>query len=147
MKLISMAFCLAAACSAGVGARAEQMETKSKVKVKEGKEVTVTGCVKPNASGTGYMLTNVADKSGALHDYMLAPDGQDLAKHVGHRVQLTGKVTDRGDGKIEVETKTKTKVEHGEDRKTENKTEMKGDMHGVRYLSVESLKMIAASCP
>jgi hypothetical protein len=147
MKLISMVLCLAAACSAGVGARAEQMQTKSKVKVKDGKEVTVTGCVQPNASGTGFMLTNVADKTGALHDYMLVPDGEDLAKHVGHRVQLTGKVTDRGDGKIEVETKTKTKVEHGDDRKTENKTEMKGDMRGVRYLGVESLKMIAASCP
>jgi hypothetical protein len=78
---------------------------------------------------------------------MLTSDEEDFSKHVGHRMQLSGKVTDRGDGKIEVETKSKTKVEHGDDKKTHSKMEMKGDMAGVRYLGVHSMKMIAASCP
>ena len=146
MKLIGMTICAAAVCFASLGA-VGQTETKSKVKVKDGKEVEVTGCVARAASGNGFMLTNVADKGGAMHSYMLVSDDADLSKHVGHRVQLTGKVTDRGNGKIEVETKSKTKVEHGDDKETHSKATMHGDMPGMPYLGVKSLKMIAASCP
>jgi hypothetical protein len=145
MKLIGIAFGLAACCS--VGMQAGQVESKSKVTVKDGKEVSVTGCVEPTASGTGYMLTHVADKSGAMHNYMLVSEDADLAKHVGHRMQLDGKITDKGDGKVKVETKTKVKVEHGDDKETHSKSEMKGDMDGMRFLGVKSMKMIAASCP
>jgi hypothetical protein len=152
MKLIGMAFCLAAACSVGLGAQTSQTESKSKVTVKDGQDVTVTGCVESTAagaaSGTAYMLTHVADnKTGAMHSYMLVSDDGDLTKHVGHRMQIEGKVTDRGDGKIKVETKTKTKVEHGDDKETHSKSEMKGDMAGARFLGVKSMKMIAATCP
>jgi hypothetical protein len=147
MKLIGIALCAAVVCSVGLGAQSGQTETKSKVTVKDGKDVTVTGCVEPNASGTGFMLTNVADKGGAMHNYMLVTDDSDLAKHRGHRVQIAGKITDRGDGKVKVETKTKTKVEHGDDKETHSKSEMKGDMAGVPFLGVKSVKMIAAACP
>ena len=61
--------------------------------------------------------------------------------------EIGGKVTDRGDGKIKVETKTKTKVEHGDDKETHSKSEMKGDMAGAPFLGVKSMKMIAAACP
>lgn len=146
MKLIGIAFGLAACCSVGI-AQAGQTESKSKVTVKDGKDVSVTGCVEPTASGTGFMLTHVADKSGAMHNYMLVSDDGDLSKHVGHRMQLDGKVTDKGDGKVKVETKTKMKVEHGDDKETHSKSEMKGDMDGMRFLGVKSMKMIAAACP
>jgi len=105
----------------------------------------VTGCVTPTSGGTGFMLTNVADKSGALHNYMLVSDDGDLAKHVGHRVRIEGKVTDRGDGKVKIETKTKTKVEDGDDKESTRKTEIEGT--GPSYLGVRSVKMIAAVCP
>jgi hypothetical protein len=147
MKLIGMALSLAVACSVALGAQSAQTESKSKVTVKDGQEVTVTGCVEPTASGTGFMLTHVADKSGAMHNYMLVSEDSDLAKHAGHRMQIDGKVTDKGDGKIKVETKTKTKVEHGDDKETHSKSEMKGDMAGARFLGVKSMKMIAAACP
>jgi len=147
MKLFGMAFCVAAACSAGLAAQTSTTDTKSKITVKDGKEVTVTGCVEPTSSGSGFMLTHVADKGGAMHNYMLVTDDNDLSKHVGHRVQVAGKITDRGDGKIKVETKTKTKVEHGDDKETHSKSEMKGDMDGVPFLGVKSVKMIAAACP
>jgi hypothetical protein len=147
MKLIGMACCLAVACSVGLGAQTAQTESKSKITVKDGQEVTVTGCVEPTASATGFMLTHVADKTGVMHDYMLVSDDSDLAKHVGHRMQIGGKVTDKGDGKIKVETKTKTKVEHGDDRETQSKSELKGDMAGVPFLGMKSMKMIAAACP
>jgi hypothetical protein len=136
---------LLAASTVGLGAQTSQTDTKSTITVKDGKSVTVTGCVTPTSGGTGFMLTNVADKSGALHNYMLVSDDGDLAKHVGHRVRIEGKVTDRGDGKVKIETKTKTKVEDGDDKESTRKTEIEGT--GPSYLGVRSVKMIAAVCP
>src|SRR5262245_42018746 len=132
MKLIHM-LCVAAVCTVGVGAQVRETETKSKVTVEDGKSVTVTGCVETAVVGKGFLLTNVADKTGALHDYVLV-GGDDLAKHVGHRVQLSGKATDRGDAKVKIETKSKTKVEHGDDKETHSESEIKGDVKGTPYL-------------
>ena len=42
----------------------------------------VTGCVAANADRSAFLLTNVANKSGALSDYALV-GGADFAKHVG----------------------------------------------------------------
>jgi hypothetical protein len=144
MKLIGMAAALALAGSVALGA---QTESKSKVTVKEGHDVTATGCIEPNASGTGYMLTHVADKKGVMHDYLLAASEEDFSKHVGHRVTVEGKVADKGDGKVKVETKTKTKGGDGDDKETHSKAEMRGDMDGMPFLGVKSMKMIAAACP
>lgn len=144
MKLIGFAAALALAGSVALTA---QTESKSKVEVKEGKDVTVTGCIAKSASGTGYMLTHVADKQGMMHDYILAASEEDYSKHVGHRVTIEGKVADKGDGKVKVETKTKTKVANGDDKEVKTKSEMHGDMDGMRFLGVKSLKMIAGSCP
>lgn len=148
MKLIGMTICVAAFGLASLGAAAGQTSTKSKVTVKDGKDVEVTGCIASATRGGGnkYMLTNVADKKGAMHSYLLVND-DDLAKHVGHRVQIDGTAADRGDGKVEIETETKTKVEHGDDKETKSKSTMEGDLAGMPYLKVKSLKMIAAVCP
>jgi hypothetical protein len=146
MKLICTAICLVGLATS-LGAQTTRTETKSKVSVKSGDSVRVTGCVEPRADGSGFMLTNVADKTGALHNYILVSDDGDLPKHVGHRVQISGRVTDRGDGKVKTETTTKTKVEHGDDRETTRKSEFKGDASVLPYLGVSSLKMIAAVCP
>ena len=48
MKNIALACCLAAAASAGLAAQKSETETKTKITVKDGKDVTVTGCVAPN---------------------------------------------------------------------------------------------------
>jgi RecJ-like exonuclease len=143
-KPVEIALCV---CLATVGPLAAETDVKSNVKVKDGKDVEVTGCVASSPSGTGdsYMLTNVADKKGTKPNYMLVADGHDVAKHVGHRVQISGKATDR-DGKVEIETKTKTKVK-GDEQETKSKSTLKGDVPGMPYLSVKSMKMIAATCP
>jgi hypothetical protein len=149
MKLIWKTLGVVALSVATAGSLAAQTESKSKVKVKDGKDVEVTGCVASasRGSGDGYMLTNVADKKGNRPSYLLVDEDHDLAKHVGHRVQIEGMATDR-DGKIEIDTKTKTKVKDGEDQETSSKSTMKGDMAaGMAYLKVKSLKMIAATCP
>ena len=142
-----VASCLAAACAIGLSAQTTEKTTKSKITVKDGKEITVTGCVAPMASGNGYMLTDAADKSGRVHSYMLVSDDVDLAKHVGHRVEIKGKAADRGDAKVKTESETKTKVEHGDDKETHAKAELKGDLSGMPFLGVKEVKMIAAACP
>jgi hypothetical protein len=134
MKLICAAFGLAAMCA--VGLAAQTTTTKTKVEVKDGKDITVSGCLERNPSG-GYMLTTT---QGALKYAIVTDD--DLAKHVGHRVELKGKAADRGDGKVKIESTTKT----GDD-KARAKTEIKGeDMAGMKYLGMKSLKMISTSC-
>jgi len=147
---------MAVLCLATAVTLAAQTDVKSKIKVKDGKDVDVTGCVAsaPSGAGNSYVLTNVADQKGSRPDYLLVADDddfakdltKDLAKHVGHRMQISGKGTDR-DGKIEIETKTKTKIEHGDDQETRTKSTQKGDMPGPAYLSVKSMKMIASTCP
>src|SRR5262245_14545738 len=107
MKLIG-AISVAAALGVGLGAQTSEKTTKSKIEVKDGKDVTVIGCVRPTASGTEYMLTDVTDKEGVHHSYMLVADDVDVSKHVGHQVRIEGKAADRGDGKVEMTTKTKT---------------------------------------
>jgi hypothetical protein len=73
--------------------------------------------------------------------YALVTD-DDLSKHLGHRVELKGKASDRGDGKVKIESTVGT----GGDKETA-KTEVKGgDMSGMHYLGLKSLKMISASC-
>ena len=135
MKLISSAFCLAAMCAVGLSAQSSTTTTKTKVQVKDGKEMTVSGCVAANPGG-GYMLTTT---TGDMKYALITDD--DLSKHVGHRMEFRGKATDHGDGKVKIESKV-----HSGDDKTKAKTEVKGDMPGMHYLGVKSMKMIASSC-
>jgi hypothetical protein len=136
MKLISAAFCMAAVCAVGLGAQSGTTETKTKIEVKEGKNVTVSGCLERNPGG-GYMITTTR---GAMK-YALVTD-DDLSKHIGHRIEVKGKAADRGDGKVKIESTVGTS---GGD-KTEAKTELKGDMAGMHYLGVKSVKMLSSSC-
>jgi hypothetical protein len=123
-------------------------ETKTKVTIKDGKNVKVTGCVTRGDTGA-LMLTGVADKKGELPNYILVLDDdkqKDLEKEVGHQVQVEGKAANQGDGKVKVETEEKTKGTSGGDRTSEHKSEVSGDL-GLPLLGVKSVKMIAAACP
>jgi hypothetical protein len=150
-----MRFILGIALAAFVGATASaQVETKTtdtKVKVKDGKDVQMTGCVEVTSGPAAYMLTNALmnGKNGtAVHNYYLVGDTGGLKSHVGHMMEIKGKVSDRGDAKIEVKTETKIDREHADDTKTERKTEIKGDLAGapLPFLDVSSVKMLRASC-
>jgi hypothetical protein len=138
MKIISTAFCLAAICAVGLGAQSGTTETKTKTKVdvKDGKDVKVEGCLAANPAG-GYMLTTTRGDM----KYALVTD-DDLSKHVGHRMEIKGKAADRGDGKVKIESSVGTTG--GETAKTT--TEMKGDMAGMHFLGVKSVKMLSSSC-
>jgi hypothetical protein len=138
MKIPTLTCVLAVAGAISLGAQSSETTTKTKIDVKDGKDVKVTGCVEAGA-GSGYVLTNVADKGGALHSYTLVSDGDDFSKVVGQRVQIEGTVADRSHGKVEI--KTETKVD-GPGKDTHSKVEGSGP-----YLGVKHLKKIAASCP
>jgi hypothetical protein len=137
MKAIFTAFGLAAMFAVGLGAQSgtTQTKTKTKIDVKDGKEITVSGCLASNPSG-GYMLTTARGEQ----KYALVTD-DDLSKHIGHRMEIKGKAADRGDGKVTIES-TGTS---GSD-KTKVKTELKGDSPDMNYLGVKSVKMISKSC-
>jgi hypothetical protein len=134
-----------AACSLGAAQDLEK-KTQTKLSVEDGRDITVTGCVERNADG-GYLLTHTANKEGRLDSYILASDGDDLKNHVGHRVEIKGKAADQGEGRIKVETKNETKVGDGDAKKTTSKSEVKGDLAGLPYLGVKSVKTIARACP
>ncbi len=90
MKQISTAFCLAVVCAVSVAAQTSRTETKTTTKttVKDGKEVTLIGCV--SSAGERYMFTNVADKKGAHPSYVRVSDDANVAKHFGPPVQVIG---------------------------------------------------------
>jgi hypothetical protein len=145
LKLGYSLIAVLAACSLGA---AQELEKKSqtKISVQDGREISVTGCIERNADG-GYMLTHAANKEGRLGSYLLASDDDDLKDHVGHRVEIKGKAADQGEGRIKVETKNESKVGDGDRSKTTSKAEVKGDLSGLPYLGVKSVKMLARACP
>ena len=132
MKLSeSMTLALVAVSVVSLAAQSETTKTKSKVRVDGGKEITVAGCVERNPSG-GYTLTD-----GGTHYALIG--GKGLDKHVGHRIEVKGKTTDGGDGKVKIESKTKSSGSET----TQEKAEIRGDAHA---LGVKSVKMVASSC-
>ena len=142
IRLTTLTCCLAVSGAVALGAQSSETKTTTKINVKNGKDVTVTGCVEPFLGG--YILTNVADKSGAMHRYKLVSDSDDFSKHVGHRVVIEGKAADRGHGEVEIKSETKM---DGVDQETHSKTTASGDLSSMAYLGVKHMKMIAASCP
>lgn len=142
MKLIGAAFCVAAICAVGLSAQTSTTETKSKTKieVKDGKNVTVNGCLERNATG-GYIITT----SRGDMKYALVTD-DDLSKHIGHLIEVKGKAADRGDGKVKIESTVGTSGAGKTEAKTESTTELKGDAADMRYLGVKSVKMLSSSC-
>ena len=139
-KLTTLTCCLAIAGAVTLGAQSSKTTTKTEVQVKDGKDVKVTGCVEADSKGGGgYILTHVADKSGALHRYTLVSDSDDFSKVIGHRVQIEGKVADREHGKVEI--KSETKVD-GPGKGMHSKSEGSGPYIGVKHMTT-----MATSCP
>jgi hypothetical protein len=147
--------CAALVSTLGMGASALAQDAvkkqKTTVSVESGKDVSVTGCVaRSNQDHDQFALTNVAGKDGALGSYLLVADGKDrddLEKHVGHRVEIKGKAADRGDGKVKVKTEREVKTSDGDTKKTEATTKVEGDLDGLPFLGVKSVRMLASVCP
>jgi hypothetical protein len=136
MKLIGAAFGIAAMCSIGAVAQTQTTHESGtqKIEVKDGKKITISGCLARNPGG-GYMLT---DDTGGMK-YALVTN-KDLSKDLERRVSVRGKATDRGDAHVKIESKAESSV--GTTGSTED---LKGDL-GLRYLGVDSVKVISKSC-
>lgn len=141
--------------AAGTAARAQDAvvdsKTKSKttIRVDDGKDMTLTGCVARSADGD-FTLRHAAGKDGRLGEYLLVADGdqrEDLGKHLGHRVEIKGKAADRGDGSMTIKTESETRMNGGDKRKRESTTKVEGDLNGLPFLGVKSVKMLATVCP
>ena len=147
-------------------------------------EVTVTGCLARDTSGSGFMLNNAkidngassttttsgtttagttgattsgtnasaAMSSGPAMNWMLS-GGSDLDKHVGHKIQVTGKTT--FDPAMS-HTSTASAAGAGTTAATPDPTttagttgtrEEPGSGHGMEpRLDVQSIKMVSTSC-
>ena len=139
-----ISFTIASMVLAGGLVLSAQDKPKTKVIVEDGKEMTVTGCVTRNADG-GLAITHTAGKDGAVGSYILARLGSSdddeldsLKDHVGHRMEIKGKAADKGDGRLKIET---------ENKRTESRSEVKGDLDGMPFLGVKSSRMLATVCP
>jgi hypothetical protein len=129
--------------------QATKVKTETKVEVKDGKDVTLTGCVERSSNENGaeqYRLTNVADKTSERHSYILVGKEGELAQHVGQMIEVKGKAADRSDGEVKVQTKTKVEREDAPDLKKEGETKVKGDLIELPLLGVKDLKMIRPTC-
>jgi hypothetical protein len=139
VKTFGVASALAAACAIGVAAQSATTERKekTKVEVKGGDDVKVTGCLQRVAGGPGYVVTS---ESGAVKYAVVTDD--DLTKYIDHRVEVKGNASDRGDAKVKIDRK----VEGTAGEKSETKIETKGDMTELPFLGLKSIKTLKGSC-
>ena len=147
MKRLIIATTIALSWSVGLSAQSAKIKSETEISVKDGKNVTVTGCVERAANGTGFVLTSTEGKDVASRHYLLVGKDDSMEEQLGHLVEIKGKAADVGnDGKVEVKTKTKIERENADDKETESKTEMQGDLDQLPYLGVKSVKTIRETC-
>ena len=146
-RFTAIAFGLAAWCAAGLSAQSPttQTTTKTTIEMKGGKDVTVIGCLEQRANGD-YFLTEMRDNSRRGHARYSLLTSKDLSKHVGERVEITGKTVTKNDGTVSVESKTKTEAKNRKDQETETKTEGTTGVFAVPYLGVSSIKTLSSFC-
>ncbi|HXW03877.1 MAG TPA: hypothetical protein VD833_01490 [Vicinamibacterales bacterium] len=133
---------------AGVAAGAQEVERRSttKITVEDGRDVRLTGCVERSARD-GFVLTRAAGKEGPSASYILVgEDADDLEDHVGHRVEVKGKAADKGSGKVKIRSESEVESAGGDTRKRESRTEVEGDLDGLPFLGVESIRTLATVC-
>jgi hypothetical protein len=146
-RLTAAAIAVAGLCVASLTAQTQETQTttKTKIEIKGGKDVTVSGCLERRPGGD-YVLTSVRDKSRLEQSRYALVTSQDLSEHVGERVEIKGKAVTNGDGKVSIESKTKTEVENGKDQETKTKSEGTSGAFDLPYLGVRSMKTLSSSC-
>jgi hypothetical protein len=146
VKLICAVFVALGMTTAVASSQDVGKKSKTKITVEDGKTITVTGCVTRGADGS-FLLSHAAGKSGVHGTYILAADDEDdLKDRVGYRVEIKGKAADKGDGKVKIESKSEVET-GGDTRKRESKTEVEGDLQGLPFLGVKSIRTLATVCP
>ena len=137
-------------------------------KYDKGSTVTLQGCVVAGDKKDTYVLGNVREWPMATTDmgkhgrrmYWIDKKGDDMKEHLGHQIQVTGKITDVKKSEIEMEDSARKNglvVEiEGPGRNVETTAANAGVAanHGTEdipitllMLKVEELKMLSSSCP
>ena len=143
-----------AALSLSSTALAQQADTKTTKQDDDLKPLTVVGCLQPGAQPNQFVLAATAGSmakgvavatSGAVPNvtYVLS-GGSNLAAHVGHRVEITGRTS--GDAqKAETSDRnvTRDRIPDKPDPKVDVKEKATIEMRDLR---IESLKMVSTSC-
>jgi hypothetical protein len=150
MKRLILASAVVACATFGVHAQEVKKVTReSSVKIKDGDEVKVIGCV--HRASSGFALSNLSGNSDRTRYYRLAFDGNDhlddVEKYVGQKVEIKGLAANSDDAKVEVRTKVKREIEDRPDEKLQTKTTIEGNMPDFPLLKVEHVKRISESCP
>lgn len=143
------------ALSLSTTAIAQQPGTPAAKKDDDRKPITVVGCLQTGAQANQFVLAATPDAlakgvavrtSGAVPNvtYVLS-GGTNLAAHVGHRVEITGRTS--GDARKAVSSDSsatkRVEIEGKPDPKVETKEKATIEM---RDLQIESLKMVSTSC-
>jgi hypothetical protein len=155
MKSLFAGTCLAAVCAVGLAAQTPTSQPPAQSQQKDDKAVTVTGCLKAGSTAGTYELTNAkmgsgsgtsatgtsgaAGASGAASAsagqtirLMGDPSGAKLSDHVGHTVQVTGKMAASGSSA----TGTSGTGTSG----------TAGSAAAAKTLDVDSVKMVSSTC-
>lgn len=148
-----------------LGAAQGNMDGK---KYDKGATVTLQGCVIAGDKKDTYVLSKVQEWPAGNSDmgkhgrrmYWIDKKGDDMKAHLGHLIQLTGKITDVKKSEIEMEDATRSQGQvveiEGPGHNVETSAANAGvaAVHGTKdipitllMLKVEELKMISASCP
>ena len=142
------------ALSVSATVNAQQTDTKTSKQGDDRKPATVVGCLQTGAQPNQFVLSATADPlakgvavatSGAVPNvtYVLS-GGSNLAAHVGHRVEITGRTTGNAQKAVSTDTNVKREsIPNKPDPKIETKEKATIEM---RDLQVESLKMVSTSC-
>ena len=143
----TVAIGFAAMCAAGLTAQTQETKTttNTKIEIKGGKDVRVTGCLERRTNGD-YMLIEARENRRQEPSRYALITSEDLSKHVGERVEIQGKAVANGDGKVSIESKTKTEVENGKDQESKTKTEGTSGALDMPFLGVKSMKTLSSSC-
>jgi hypothetical protein len=141
------------ALSVSATATAQQTSPSAK-KDDDRKPLTVVGCLQTGAQANQFVLAATADPiakgvavatSGSVPNvtYVLS-GGTNLAEHVGHRVEVTGRTSGRAQKAESADSSVKReRVPDKPDPKVETKEKATIEM---RDLQIESLKMVSTSC-
>src|SRR6266540_7301628 len=117
-------------------------KTCTKIEVKDGRDVKVSGCLVRHTGISGFGLADVMDRDAAMDNVILVGDLDELEEHVGQLVEIKGKLADTNAGKVLIDSKTKVDREHAPDAEARVKSETKGEFDGSPVLGVRSLKKL-----
>jgi len=164
---IAAGLAVAAGLSTAVSLGAAQENVDGK-KYDKGATITLQGCVVAGDKKDTYVLGNVREWPLANSDqgkygrrmYWIDKKSDDMKAHLGHTIQLVGKITDVKKSEIEMEDAARSQGQvieiEGPGRNVETSAANAGVAanHGTKdipitllMLKVEELKMLSSSCP